>query len=127
MKKITFYYAIVLMLTSCFVFHTNPVKSNLNILNKCPYIGLTSPPSVLKTGSARVCENTLVVSTTNCAPFTFHFTWSGGSYSKATIGGSNILYFNLPSMTSGTTIYLTIDDNGGGSSGVYTFTSTSNC
>ncbi|MES2397772.1 MAG: hypothetical protein V4549_17300 [Bacteroidota bacterium] len=127
MKKITFHYSIVLMLTCCFVFQTNPARSNFNILNKCPVVALASVPSTLKTGSARVCENTLTVNTNNCNPFTFHFTWSGGSYNKTTAPGSNVLNFNLPSMTSGTTIYLVIDDNGGGSSVTYTFTSTSNC
>lgn len=103
---------------------TAPVKNKI----LCPLIQLSSPPSTLKVGSIRSCANTLTVNTTECASFTFRFTWAGGSYTQTTPAGSPTLSFLLPgSIGNGTTITLYIDDCCGGTSSAYYFTSTTTC
>ena len=107
------------------LFSFTPERNNVKV--RCPLVQLASPPSTLKVGTPRVCQNTLTVNTNICNPYTFHFTWSGGFVDYTTAAGSSVLNFNLPAMTSGTTIYLVIDDNGGNSSITYTFTATTSC
>lgn len=108
------------------VSNAKPVKITNKVL--CPLIQLSSPPSTLKVGSIRTCANTLTVNTTECASFTFRFTWAGGSYTQTTPAGSPTLSFLLPgSIGNGTTITLYIDDCCGNTSVAYYFTSTTTC
>jgi hypothetical protein len=108
------------------LFSFTPERKTLT--TPCPLITLVSPPATLKVGTPKACQNTLTVSTTQCAAFTFHFSWpTGNTATFSTAAGSAVLMFNLPAMPSGTTISLTIDDCCGGSSAVYTFTATTSC
>lgn len=96
----------------------------------CPLIQLSSPPSTLAVGVHHgACPESLTVNSANCTPFTFHFTWSGGSYTASTGSGSAVLSFDAADLntTAGTTINLYITDCCGGSSGNYSFTGVSTC
>jgi len=123
MKKLIYGSVVMVLLSITMITNSNTSIAKPIIKVKCPLIQLASPPSTLKTGSNRSCENTLTVNTNNCGPFTFTFTWSGGSYVQSTTSGSNVLNFNLPTMANGTTISLVITDCCGGSSNTYQFTS----
>ena len=121
--------AIAGILLVSFSFTPQSNAKSVTIKNRvvCQPVTLTSPPSTLEVGSAKICENTLTVSTTGCAPFTFTFTWGGatpGTYVKSTATGSGVLKFNLPSTATGT-ISLVVADCCGNSSGTYNFTATS--
>lgn len=100
-----------------------PAKITNKVL--CPLIQLSSPPTTLKVACPRPnCPQTLTVNSNNCTPFTFYFTWAGGSFTKATASGSSVLSFTSCDLTaaSGSTITLTITDSGSNSSSPYYFT-----
>jgi len=126
-KTLSLAFAGILLASLIFTPMSNAKTTQIKNKVVCPLITLSSPPSTLKSGSLKICENTLTVSTVTCSPFTFNFTWTGGSYSKSTASGSAILKFNLPSLSAGTVVHLTIVDSGTNSSGNYDFTITSPC
>lgn len=120
--------AIAGILLASFSFTPMSNAKTIPVNNKvlCPLVTLSSPPSTLRVLPCGV-DNVLTVSTNTCSPYTFYFTWSGGSSTQSTASGSNVLTFKLPSMPVGTVISLTITDCCGGSSGIYTFTATGRC
>jgi hypothetical protein len=126
MKKLIYGTIVVglLSITAIVNSSTSAAKNTMNV--KCPLITLTSPPASILVGTAKpACNQTLTVSTNNCSPYTFTFTWSGGSKVLTTASGSNVLSFNsnaFPSVTPGTVITLVITDSGSNSSAPYYFT-----